>query len=233
MNTLNKKGFTLLELLIVITIIAVLSTIAILVLNPVETLKKSRDSQRFSDLATIKTALGLYSTDQTSPDLDAGVASGCLAAANTSAKIFYSSPGTEAGTACAAVLTNGGDVTTGSTFASLDTCYNVASPNASIDGTGWLPANLSLITGGSPLSNFPLDPVNTAMTATPTTATFTYRYACQQGTVAAGKPAPVFELDTVLESTAFNANMTTDGGDNTGYYETGTSLKLLPTGTNF
>ena len=47
------KGFTLLELLIVIAIIAVLSVILVLVLNPAETLKKSRDTQRMSDLSTL------------------------------------------------------------------------------------------------------------------------------------------------------------------------------------
>ena len=67
----GEKGFTLLELLIVVGIIAILSVALILVLNPAETLKKSRDAQRISDLATMKTALGLYVTSTTTPYLGA------------------------------------------------------------------------------------------------------------------------------------------------------------------
>ncbi len=58
----KSSGFTLLELLIVIAILAILSVALVLVLNPAETLKKARDSQRISDLSTIKTAIGLYMT---------------------------------------------------------------------------------------------------------------------------------------------------------------------------
>jgi prepilin-type N-terminal cleavage/methylation domain-containing protein len=58
-----KKGFTLLELLIVIGILAILSTTMILVINPAELLKKARDSQRISDLNTLKTAIAYYLTN--------------------------------------------------------------------------------------------------------------------------------------------------------------------------
>ncbi|MBI1755394.1 prepilin-type N-terminal cleavage/methylation domain-containing protein, partial [Candidatus Azambacteria bacterium] len=55
-----RRGFTLLELLIVITILAILTLVVILFINPVEILKKSRDVQRMSDLRTMKTAIALY-----------------------------------------------------------------------------------------------------------------------------------------------------------------------------
>ena len=64
-----KKGFTLLELLIVIGILAILSTTMIIVINPVEMLKKARDSQRISDLNTVKTAIAMYLTDVSSPSI--------------------------------------------------------------------------------------------------------------------------------------------------------------------
>ena len=68
------KGFTLLELLIVISIIAILSVALILVLNPAEALKKSRDTNRISDVNTIKTALGIYLTSTTTPWLGGATA---------------------------------------------------------------------------------------------------------------------------------------------------------------
>ena len=71
MKTTNStKGFTLLELLIVIAIIAILSVVLIVALNPAETLRKTRDSQRISDLSSLKTALGIYVTTITNPLLD-------------------------------------------------------------------------------------------------------------------------------------------------------------------
>src|SRR3989337_4440134 len=67
----NRKGagFTLLELLIVITILAILAVIIIFVLNPAETLRKSRDVQRLSDLATLKNSIALYMTTVSSATL--------------------------------------------------------------------------------------------------------------------------------------------------------------------
>ena len=67
MNT--KKGFTLLELLIVIGILAILSTTVVLVINPAELLAKARDSQRISDLNTVKTAIAYYITEAGNPSI--------------------------------------------------------------------------------------------------------------------------------------------------------------------
>jgi len=65
----TKKGFTLLELLIVIGILAILSTTVILVINPAQLLKRARDSQRISDLNTMKTAIAYYITEAATPDI--------------------------------------------------------------------------------------------------------------------------------------------------------------------
>ncbi|EKD56864.1 MAG: Type II secretory pathway pseudopilin PulG-like protein [uncultured bacterium] len=55
----NKTtGFTLVELLVVISIIGLLATLAIVSLNAART--RSRDTKRASDLRTIQTALELY-----------------------------------------------------------------------------------------------------------------------------------------------------------------------------
>jgi len=60
---IGKKGFTLIELLVVIAIIGILTAVIVLVINPVEMMKKSRDSQRISDMGTIQTAINLALTD--------------------------------------------------------------------------------------------------------------------------------------------------------------------------
>lgn len=59
----KNKGFTLVELLIAISLIAILSGVLFTVINPLGIQKKARDSQRISDLAKIKVALENYFAD--------------------------------------------------------------------------------------------------------------------------------------------------------------------------
>lgn len=188
-----------------------------------------------SDLATLKTALGLYLTVTPNPDLQAGIANFCLAASNTSAKIGYSA--TTAIGPCTTNTAEGADVTSGSTFLTGDFCIESSSPSL-VDGTGWIPVNLTGITGGAPIANLPLDPTNTiASIVAPVSTDLVYRYACQKNTTSTS-PRDVFEIDAVLESAAYGPSGTDDksakdGGDNTAYYEVGTSPRLMGTGTNY
>ncbi len=57
----NKKGFTLVELMIVITVIAILSTIAVVSFTRVQ--KQSRDTKRKGDVRSLATALQAYFTE--------------------------------------------------------------------------------------------------------------------------------------------------------------------------
>lgn len=57
------KGFTLIELIIAIAVIAVLSTIFISVVDPVSQSQKTNDARRKSDLAQIQRALEAYYND--------------------------------------------------------------------------------------------------------------------------------------------------------------------------
>lgn len=84
-----QSGFTLIELLIVIALIAILSTIIIVTLNPGEILAKGRDSQRFSDMATLNTAMSLYIADQ-------GTGTGAFPTVTVD-KLYIGTTGTTAG----------------------------------------------------------------------------------------------------------------------------------------
>jgi prepilin-type N-terminal cleavage/methylation domain-containing protein len=58
-----NKGFTLVELLIAVSLIAILTGVMLAVLNPRGIQAKARDAQRASDLAKVKVALESYYAD--------------------------------------------------------------------------------------------------------------------------------------------------------------------------
>ena len=55
-----RKGFTLIEILIVITIVGILSGVTIVVINPNAMYGRGRDARRQADLKTIQTGLENY-----------------------------------------------------------------------------------------------------------------------------------------------------------------------------
>lgn len=224
----SKKGFTLLELLIVIAILAILAVVLVLVLNPAETLKKSRDAQRMSDLSSLKTAIGVYSTT-VSPVYLAGASDNTECQAGTdgwtgelaTGGIFYSldaaSEDITDTTLDGAIFTSAGNFQAATAAAAV-----------AVDGTGWLPVKFSNITGGSPLSNLPVDPTNDVSVDTSTAAAvdntaLVYRYACHSGQL-------TYEINANLESTAYTSDdnkESKDGGNNSNLYEVGTKLDIL------
>lgn len=58
----NKKGFTLVELMIVITVIAILATIAVVSFTRVQ--KQARDTKRKAEIKSLQTALQAYFTEK-------------------------------------------------------------------------------------------------------------------------------------------------------------------------
>lgn len=58
---MNKptQGFTLVELLVVIAIIAILAAVVILIINPLELMKRGRDATRLKDLSNLSSAINV------------------------------------------------------------------------------------------------------------------------------------------------------------------------------
>lgn len=59
----SEKGFTLLEILLVVAAMAILAAIIIIAINPGKQLADTRDSQRWTDVQTILDAVYQYSVD--------------------------------------------------------------------------------------------------------------------------------------------------------------------------
>ena len=226
MFNLKKKqnGFTLLELLIVIAIIAILSVILVIVLNPSESLKKTRDAQRMSDLATLKKAIGLYVTMTPYPKLAGASNIACKGTTSDSStwdtandKIYYSYPSDAPGAPITATSLDG--VTFTSTPGQVTKAYL-----SRTDGTGWIPIDFSTIVGGSPISVLPVDPINTIVDkASPKSTDLVYRYICSEKNL-------TYEVGATLESSAYTVadnKMAKDGGTADSYYEVGTGLGLM------
>ena len=142
MQNTFRKGFTLVELLIVITILAALAAAVVVVLNPAELLAQARDAQRLSDMTTMRDAVNLFITQaitRQSPNfLCFATPTGCTAGHCT-----FAPAAQPFGTG-------------------TPTCH-VLTPVASraINGTGWVTIDFANnMHGGSPVSALPIDPVN-------------------------------------------------------------------------
>ncbi len=136
-----RSSFTLIELLVVIGILAILTAAVIIILNPAEYLKQTRDVTRMNDLGSINQALNVLETQ--------GVTNFGLA--NT---VYVSIP--DSTSTCA----NLGLPTLPSNYS-----YHCVSTSTlqSVNGTGWIPVDFTQSPTLS-FSSLPIDPINSTST---------------------------------------------------------------------
>lgn len=205
-KTNSKRGFTLIELLIVIGILAILATVTLLVLNPAQMFAQARDSQRISDLNTVKSAISLYLSTMSSPTL------GTVSSTDYCSTSYWGTMATTSGAPATNFLWGTGN---------LHATWIAASATTTVGTTGWVPVPLNTMTGGSPIASLPLDPSNITGTSNTSAAT-AYYYACSTTQM-------TFKLVANMESTVYSNGGTsdkesTDGGIMSTLYETGTNI---------
>jgi len=210
----KQSGFTLIELIVTVGILAVLTTIVVVALNPAEQLRRARDAKRVADLDALKSALNLYmaqatttvnlSGDTTANDRCIGGSSTSTYFANTTgiSKTYGSSSNLPASATSVAQL--------------------VATSSPVLPAGSWMPVLLGQTAGGSPLEKLPLDPSNGAGDS----IILYYGYACRVSN-------KTFELTARLESTYYLSDLNLyniDGGNSSSTYEVGTDLTIIPPG---
>ena len=201
-----QKGFTLIELIIVITILVLLGVVVIVLIDPAEILAQSRDSQRISDVASLKGATQLV------------LASAVPSNAATVCDITDAPDGTDTyGNATG---------TTSYVFSSLTTDIGASGYNQSasttaqsITSTGWVQIDYRTPSTGRALTSLPIDPTNTLASG------YFYRWGCNYV-----NGLYQYEVDTKLESAKYTVTdnkATKDGGNNSSRYESGNNLGVL------
>lgn len=141
-NNPGIRSFTLIELLIVIGILTVLAVVVILVINPSEFLKQSRDSTRMTELQELNKAIAHYQSDG---GTNLGLTN----------KVYVSIP--DSSPTCANL---GLSLLPSGWFYGCSNSDNYRKVN----GTGWIPIPFTSISFGSTLEKLPIDPVNTTST---------------------------------------------------------------------
>lgn len=200
----RTQGFTLIELIVTIAILAIILAIVVVAINPAEQISRSRDAKRVADLDSLRSAWNLYLAQATTTIVLGNAASnGCVGNTTTTYFISRTTP------------TSTGNAAGGAT---------VASSAQSIEaGAGWAPARIDQTPGGAAIPVLPVDPKGTA-----TTEEFFYAYVCNQTLktfeFTSRLESSYFQTDLDVDGT--------DGGNSATSYEVGNdpALDLITSG---
>ena len=193
-----KRGFTVIELLVVIGITVILALVVITTLNPVEILGQSRDAKRLSEIESVDGAIEFA----LSQDLNLDIGDPNI--------IYLSLPDDDP--ACGSYT----DLPPLDTVAGWSYRCSSQANFRNIDGTGWLPVNFASLPT-SPFTTLPVDPVNDASRG------LYYAYV----TGGSWELNVQLESEKYSFSGGADMD-STDGGDTIVLYETGNDLGLLP-----
>jgi len=136
----NRFGFSFLEMLISIGILIVLVAVTVIVINPMEYLKQSRDSNRISDLTDINLFFSKYKYSGQRID--------SLGNVNV---VYVSLPSN---------LSDCSDLGLPTLVSGWNYRCATETNYRKTDGTGWLPIDLTVVSGGYGISALPVDPTN-------------------------------------------------------------------------
>ena len=145
------RGFTLVEILIVIGILAVLATVTVLILNPAQFIAQSRDSTRMNDLQSLNKAIVLSK------------AMGSFVDSTEEKKVYVSLPDISEPPNPNDDCRASGEYPTLPALATGWEYRCVASRDnlKKIDGNGWIPINFASVPSiQPPLVTLPVDPIN-------------------------------------------------------------------------
>lgn len=200
-----RRGFTLVELLIVIGIIGILSTVVLLTLNPTELLKQARDSTRIAELASLDKAISFALTQN--PDL-------VLGTANT---VYVSLPDNDGTPDCDDYLVFLPTLAPGWQYR----CVTQANMRK-IDSNGWLPINFTSLSV-VPLDTLAVDKSNNAQLG----LYYTYAFRGTRWELDA-------EMESSKYRWGGGGDVESrDGGNTIVLYEKGSGLDSLPKETNW
>lgn len=203
----QAKGFTLIELIIVITILVILGIVVVMLIDPAEILAQSRDSQRISDLATIKGAIQLVLSNRAATSGETA-----LCDSSTAIPSGYNNTADANGIAEANVYVSTA-ASAGGTVGTAGYKGTATSTRQLADGTGWIRLNFTGLGTGSALSGLPVDPVNIYGPSG-----LFYRYGCS---TVAGRYD--YEIDAALESAKYKPSCSASGCEDKGLTDGGNS----------
>jgi len=195
-NNFNK-GFTLVEILAVVAILATIVTATVVVMNPVEMLQQAEDAVRLNDINSIHQVLTLFRSQRPG---------GSIGEPNI---VYVSIP--SASSTCV-----------GAGLPALPIGWEYRCVPATdlrrIDGNGWIPVNFAAIPGRIPFTILPIDPVNTAASGS------YYAFVVTGGRWEIF--TPLMSQRHGINGGASNM-VSRDGGNDPYIYEAGTNLNIF------